>query len=204
VASHFSAIKEEITMLSPVEMPISIFRVCDHKEVEDIRYRGNREKDQMLHYARGLLCKDCKQSITAWFQNPDDKPYPLALPELIGSEKQVAWANKIRTVRAHALLGVMTLAAQHGAKSGLGCWRALFAFLGQRQAKTWIDNRDERYSAEYFVLEASYFMMGSTIGVTFSPRSVYGQLKQKVPYRIDEIKQMNPESSVVESLGISA
>lgn len=180
-------------MLSPVEMPISLLRVCGHREVENVRYRGTREKDQHLHYARGVHCKACKQAVTSWFQNPDASPYPLELPPLLGSEKQVVWAQKIRTVRAHALLGVMTLAAQEGEKNGLGCWRALTAFLGQRQAKTWIDNRDERYSAEYFILEASYFMMGSTIGVTFSPRSVYGQLKQKAPYRIDEIKQLTPE-----------
>ena len=186
-------------MFSAVEMTITVSRVCGHSETQDIRYKGTREKQQIQHYERLRFCKACQQQIRDWFSDSSAAPYPLSLRPLSGSEKQVAWADRLRAGRAFQLLKVMALAASDGSKTGIALWQAIHTFIQQCQARFWIDNKDEVYGPDYFALEASYYLMPSTIGVQFSPRSIFGMLKEKAPYRIQEAKAIlpHPKNEVV-------
>jgi len=180
-------------MFSAVEMTVGVLRVCGHSENQDIRYKGTNDKQQIMHFERQHLCKACKQKITDWFSNSSAPHYPLTLPGLVGSDKQVSWATRLRDGKAFQLTKVMAQCVNDEGKTGIALWQAIYAYLNQRQAKYWIDTREEVFGPDYFALEASYFLMVSAIGVHFSPRSVYGRLREKAPYRIQEIKRLAPE-----------
>ncbi len=180
-------------MFSAVEMTVAVLRVCGHSENQEIRYKGTNDKQQIMHFERQRLCKACKQKITDWFSNSVAPHYPLGLPNLVGSDKQVSWATRLRDGKAFQLTKVMSQGADEGDKTGIALWQAIYAYLNQHQAKYWIDTREEVFGPDYFALEASYFLMVSAIGVHFSPRSVYGRLREKAPYRIQEIKRLTPE-----------
>ncbi len=180
-------------MFSAIEMTIKAYRLCGHSEMQDIRYKGTRQRQEIERYERMRWCKGCEQAIRDWFSDSSIEGYPLALPSLIGSDKQVPWAKKIRDGRAFQLLKVMSHAAESDSKMGIALWHAIYAYLGQTHAKTWIDSRDEIYGPDFFALEASYYLMPSTLGLQFSPRSIYGRLKEKAPYRLQEIKALVPQ-----------
>lgn len=180
-------------MFSATVMPVRITRACGHSEVEELSYRGLRDKSQQQAMARCIFCKDCKVLVEDWLGAPDDvAPYPVELPALVGSEKQVKWAESVRAAQLKRLLPAMTAAVECGGKVGASVWQALYALVAQRQAKFWIDNRELGFSHYYVETEAVYFAMGIAYGATFSERSVFGRLKKFAPYVIEEVKSRCP------------
>ena len=183
-------------MLSPVEAPISIIRVCGHRETETVRYRGRTQRMNREAEARKCFCKACRDMVAGWMAGNEAAPYPLELPQLIGSAGQISWACDLRAKVARKMLPVMTMAANHGGKTGAAVWQALYALLSQRQSRFWIDGRELGYSQHFVLSEASYFAMGLTYGVIFSERSIFGRWKKQSPYLIDEVKKRCPVSQV--------
>lgn len=180
-------------MFSATVMPVRIIRACDHGEVVELRYRGMRDKSQQQDTARSFFCKECKVLLEAWLSAANAAaPYPVDLPALIGSEKQVKWAQSLRAEQMRRLLPAMTAAAEHGGKMGAAVWQALYALVAQRQAKFWIDNRELGFSHHYVETEAVYFAKGISYGAVFSERSVFGRLKKSAPYVIEEVKRRCP------------
>lgn len=180
-------------MFSATVMPISIHRACGHCETAEFRYRGMREKTQQMDIARRAVCKDCRALIQSWLADSNGSaPFPVVLPELCGSDKQVRWAESIRAAQLPQLLGAMTAASEHGGKIGSAVWQALFLIVTQRQAKFWIDNREVGFSWQYIETEASYLAAGATYGVVFSDRSVFGRLKKCAPHVIEDARRRCP------------
>jgi hypothetical protein len=180
-------------MFSATTMPVRIIRACDHSEVEELRYRGLRDKSNQQSQARKYFCKDCRELIKTWVeQSVDASPYSLELPALVGSEKQVKWATTLRAAQLKVLLPAMALAAEHGSKIGAAVWQAIYILATQRQAKFWIDNRELGFGRNYVEAEAAYFAMGTVYGAVFSERSVFGRLKASAPYVIEEVKRLCP------------
>jgi len=179
-------------MLSPVEAPVSIVRVCGHRESETIRYRGRTQRQNLENAGRKRFCKECREMVSGWMAGEEASPYPLELPALIGSAGQVSWANSLRNKFTQQMLPVMTLAANHGGKTGAAVWQAIYAVLSQRHAGFWIDGRELGYGEPYLISEASYFAMGLTYGEVFSERSVFGRWKKKAPHLIEDAKKRFP------------
>lgn len=179
-------------MLSPVEVPVSITRVCGHREQEVLRYRGSRERASLESNSRKLFCAECRCLVAGWLDLKEGHAYPLALPEVLGSVKAAPWATTIRAKVAAQMLPAMTAAVTHGGKTGAAVWQALYALMTQRQASFWIDGRNVGYSLHYVLSEAAFFAMGITHGTTFSERSIYGRWKQKSPFLIEDVKKRCP------------
>ncbi|MBA1280273.1 hypothetical protein [Stutzerimonas stutzeri] len=182
-------------MFSATQVPVQIIRACGHPETEQLRYRGMRDKTEQLRVARSCFCSHCKVLVKSWFESTQDlAPYPVQLQSLVGSEKQVKWAQSIRAIQLKKLLPIMTTAAEHGDKLGASVWRALFMLATQRQATFWIENRERGFSHYFVESEAALFAAPNTYGVVFQERSLFGLLKKRAPYVIEEVKRLCPVS----------
>lgn len=180
-------------MFSATVMPVRIIRACGHSEVEEMRYRGLQDKSNQQHHARKCFCKECSVLIEEWMALGSAAPsYPVELPALVGSEKTIKWASSLRRDQLKVLLPAMAAAAEHGDKIGAAVWQALYVLTTQQYAKFWIDNREQGFNHHYVSTEASYFAMGATYGSVFSDRSVFGRLKARAPYLLDEVKRLCP------------
>lgn len=180
-------------MFSATEMPVRITRACGHSEVVEMRYRGMQDKSNQQHQARKCFCKECRSLIESWMVlGAGAASYSITLPELMGTEKTIKWASSIRSAQLKVLLPAMAAAAEHGGKTGAAVWQAIYVLTTQRYAKFWIDNREQGFNSQYVSTEASYFAVGATYGAAFSERSVFGRLKARAPYLIDEVKRLCP------------
>lgn len=176
-------------MFSSSTVPCSITRLCRHTETVSISYRYAREKEQEKTALAKMLCSECSKRLETLFNNPGETIFDLVLPPLRGSDKQVAWANKLRAQRwAHhgALLQTVSLL---DAKDPLilPLYRALLAFGSMDSAKFWIDTKDIKQGhwglksdVEFFIKEPGYSVM---VG-EFSP---YGRLKKFNPSLLGQI-----------------
>lgn len=147
-----------------------ITRACGH--VEEIDIRGTNvhgERERQAKYLATLDCRDCyRQAKAAETRDLADSWADLAaLPALVGSEKQIAWAEKIRVDGIAAIVrdvtepptGVNKLArAVHTGHLAVAFGPALelldsedratvaHLLIGvasrHRQARWWIDSRD--------------------------------------------------------------
>lgn len=180
-------------MFSATVMPVRITRACGHSEVEEMRYRGLRDKSSQQHQARKCFCKECSELVDVWMSLGSAAPsYCVELPDLVGTANTIKWAASVRRDQLKVLLPAMAAAAEHGDKIGAAVWQALYVLATQRYAKFWIDNRELGFNHHYVSTEASYFATGATYGVVFSERSVFGRLKARAPYLLDEVKRLCP------------
>jgi len=179
-------------MFSATLVKSLIVRACGHGESEEFSYRGLRDKEQRLRTARCMFCKDCKALVKTWLEAGNVPSDLVELPALVGSDKQVKWAAGIRAVQMKRLLPAMASAAEHGDKIGAAVWQALYAIVTQRQARFWIDNREQGFSDLYIETEAVYFALVVTFGVVFSERSVFGNLKKSAPHILESIRRHCP------------
>ncbi len=172
--------------------PTPVTRVCGHRESEYISYQNSRDRAKILQFATLEYCAECKTKIQGWFDATDLPPYPLELPELMGSDKQIKWAQSIRAARLKHLLGVLALSAADTGVAGIGMSRAITAFALQADARFWIQDREEKFGFYYFLSEAAYFVQNSYVKITFCQTSVFGQLKVKNPHFIADMKARYP------------
>lgn len=179
--------------------PITIIRICGHRETEFAPCRGRTQRISREAEARRWFCKSCRDMVAEWLAGCEAVPYPLELPALIGTAGQISWANDLRAKVARQMLPVMAMAVAHGGKTGAAVWLALYALVSQRQSRFWIDGREFGFSVDYVLSEASYFAMGQTYGVIFSERSIYGRWKKESPYLINELKKRCPISQIAAS-----
>lgn len=80
------------------------------------------------------LCSECKKEQTA---EEIRQAEAAGLPELEGSEKQIAWATKIRNGYLPDAKEAMKKSNGHPRAKAWYDW-----FIGQTKASFWIDNRD--------------------------------------------------------------
>jgi len=131
----------------------SITRSCGHNETVNIcGTNAHGERERQAEYEARKLCYECykskqaeerKQAATAGAQQAQAEN----LPELTGSEKQIAWANQIRG----KVLAELAELKQQAAAAG-NDWDGAEAatvrglvdqILAHTAASWWIDNRNE-------------------------------------------------------------
>lgn len=73
-----------------------ITRACGHKE--EVQLFGNsRERERKIKWLEGCICSDCEEAEQKKFV--EEKTKERGLPALVGTPKQVDWANRIRVYR---------------------------------------------------------------------------------------------------------
>lgn len=149
----------------------SINYSCGHDGEEQL-YGKISERERYVEWAEGSkLCPECYRAKLAAEREAESREASEAnaaagLPALIGSPKQIAWAESIRA-KALSASGnqicadpEMRIAAQPADKQGI-CRIVLAAMQAARtelerqaSAKWWIEHRAEIYPLEMYVREA--------------------------------------------------
>lgn len=119
---------------------------CGHTKNHQIYgTNSNGERDRKQEWLKKSDCEDCfKAKIAA-----KAKEKNAGLPELVGSEKQIAWAEKIRANSKKDLDALKNLFEKHAAENPEMATKFLQiveSTLNNDQAKFWIDNRDTAFT----------------------------------------------------------
>ncbi len=114
-------------------MKYEITRTCGHIEtIEVFGTNVHGERDRKVAYEESRCCRECYLAAKAAEAAEASK----GLPELTGSEKQVAWAMSIRV---EMLNGLKDLEARFAGQADFDA--AMDALRNKTEAKFWIDNR---------------------------------------------------------------
>lgn len=107
---------------------------CGHEE--NVNLNGRQNSQNYADWLAAGVCKECYQAQKL----AERKAYNEAegLPELTGTERQVAWADKIRYELHKKIKNVLNVYYEDEGKSEFMGW-----LKGQSEAKFWIDNRDK-------------------------------------------------------------
>lgn len=109
---------------------------CGHKDIVQI-YGPSKDRDRKADWYRTKLCPDCYKAEQAAKAEETSKEYGLV--ELDGTEKQVAWAKKIR-----ASFIEETLPRIPDGELGKTAQECLVASINEMaNSKWWIDNRND-------------------------------------------------------------
>lgn len=123
---------------------------CGHEETKQL-YGKISARESYLTWAESRDCPECwraKQNEEAKKVNEEK-----GLPALVGSEKQVAWAESIRA-KAMPSLDELTEAVAKLDDSSEQVKKAkalLQATISNPQAKFWIDNRNQSYNRTWLL-----------------------------------------------------
>jgi len=137
---------------------------CGHEQCHQLIGPG-RDRDRRLEWLATTLCSDCYQADLAKkraeaTETAQKEATEQELPELTGTEKQSAWAVRIRSEHLNASSErVEASAATPETKMAFMDW-----LLGQTAASWWIDKRDE--SALSLMTEFAKFHKKSAIDKT--------------------------------------
>ena len=83
-------------------MQYDVRYACGHEETVTL-YGPTRERERKLRWMEGVLCPECQKAKNE--KAIQDRTKELGLPELRGSEKQIAWAQTIRLEKLDRLGG---------------------------------------------------------------------------------------------------
>lgn len=137
----------------------TITMACGHEEVHNIvgtNVRGEREKKAAWLATR--LCYDCYKQAEA--EKAAKASEDANLPELTGSEKQIAWATDIRAKAAFAInemrakIAANTNTSEINLKQIAAVESVLDELRSHSSAKWWIDNRDEDFDVAWIIKQA--------------------------------------------------
>lgn len=114
---------------------------CGHEVVHQL-YGPHASRDRKAAYLATQACPDCQKAArdlanAAKNAEAAEQANAAGLPELTGSEKQIAWATTIRQEK----LGQIEQINDYG----------LSLLTGQTAASWWIDLRNEDFSSVYFL-----------------------------------------------------
>ena len=134
----------------------TITMACGHEEVHNIvgtNVHGEREKK--AEWLSTRLCYECYKKQQA--EEAAKATADANLPELTGSEKQIAWATDIRAKAAPVIAAMQARIKEHAKKSPnqtAAMQIVLDELRAQTSAKWWIDNRDVAINDVWLVKKA--------------------------------------------------
>lgn len=131
-------------------MRYTIIYKCGHTGVIELFGKEHKRKRNIAWYEENCVCPECYVRDQVTKREIESQEY--ALPELVGSKKQVVWAGKIRSKfiavceeqgRKNANLYEHTHDSQENIETHKGLFNAFCnEFFGETNAKVWIDRRD--------------------------------------------------------------
>ena len=111
----------------------TINHTCGHSAVHRL-FGKHVDRERTIKYREQDVCPDCYKAQQA----AKIDAASVGLPELTGSEKQIAWARKIRV---KCLADIDAFGVQH--KPNAERWTAAKAHLAVKTSSSfWIDNND--------------------------------------------------------------
>ncbi len=142
---------------------INIIHTCGHSETHNL-FGPGKERDHKIEWLKSTLCTDCYKAEQQAKREAENAAAAAAnteagLPALIGTEKQIAWAE---TIRAKAITQIEEiLTATDANRANLSADQAseldrlhgdFRAIRQQASAAWWIDRRD--YYGKQYLREA--------------------------------------------------
>lgn len=111
---------------------------CGHTEVVEL-FGPCKQRDATVERLSARVCADCyrEQARQADQQLIDAVNAEVSLPELIGTPKQVEWAEAIRAKAYNAFKVTLACAPDNDTMK-----RKVDAIMANQSAKWWIDNRN--------------------------------------------------------------
>ena len=131
---------------------------CGHTGTVELFGKHTDRERKIAWYENNYVCPECYAAEQAAKREAEASKY--ALPELVGSERQIEWAEKIRSkfvslrenlARQHEDLYGRTKAGQEKIEAHKAMYKAFCdEFFGETSAKAWIDrcNDDTDYDFE--------------------------------------------------------
>lgn len=118
----------------------NITHKCGHTATHNIvGTNSNGERDRKVEYLASNVCYECykaEQTSAAKEQNKD-------LPELTGSEKQIAWAESIRAKKIQSLKSLLAKVEEMPVNDQTQkATNIINDTINNASSKFWIDNRD--------------------------------------------------------------
>lgn len=136
---------------------------CGHTGTVQLFGTESDRKYRIAWYEENCVCPECFAAEQAAKREAEAQKY--ALPELVGSEKQVAWAEKIRSkfvsLRESLAYQNEDLYRQsQDSQENIETHKRLFKafcdeFFGETSAKAWIDRRDD--SENEYKFEVAFY-----------------------------------------------
>ena len=119
--------------------------VCGHEGTVNL-FGPTKDRNRRVEWLHTVLCPECKKAEEEKARK--EKEQELGLPDLIGSEKQIDWAGRIR----QSICGMSkdTFELRACAREGLtreALDKAMEYALSQENASWWIENRRDRLSS---------------------------------------------------------
>lgn len=137
-------------------MKYTITYKCGHTGTVELFGNERERARKIAWYSENYDCPECNAA------KREAEAQEYALPELVGSEKQVAWAEKIRSKfiavrkeqeRKNANLYARTQDSKENIEMHKTMFKAFCAeFFNETSAKTWIDRRDseDRFERSFY------------------------------------------------------
>lgn len=135
---------------------------CGHKGIVELFGKESERQRKIEWYEENCICPECYAAEQAAKREAEAQKY--ALPELVGTEKQVAWAEKIRSKfvdlrEAQAKKNEKLYASVTGQEKEIEKHKTLFIafcdeFFGEAQASAWItrnaDCDDRKFERAFY------------------------------------------------------
>lgn len=114
----------------------TINHICGHQVTVQL-FGAYKDREKRIAYLETCECDECRKAKAnaAAAAAKEER----GLPDLTGSEKQVAWANTIREGAFKALDCLKPFTANEQAREMVESWRT--RMTSENSAKWWIDNR---------------------------------------------------------------
>ena len=121
-----------------------IKRLCGH--VEDVQiYGSGKERERKVYAMERHLCAECQKIEDVRLEKERASDLDLVLPDLAGSEKQIAWATKIRSEKLFWLKDDIKSGASELPPEKMK--KTMQHILNKRvYASWWIDNKEKAIS----------------------------------------------------------
>jgi len=119
---------------------------CGHTEEVELIGKTSERESKIAWMESTCICKSCKE---AKYQEENKKAAEASkeahLPELTGSEKQIAWATTIRQTKVTELNARLATAKEKAPEQAAVVQAILDNLLAAMTASSyWIDNRDTK------------------------------------------------------------
>lgn len=124
-----------------------INHACGHTETHNIVGTNiNGERERKAEWLAGRVCTECSRQQQRAKAAEDNK----GLPALTGSEKQITWAETIRTSAVKQLNELKDMIDPNHPESAIPLG-IIDNVIQQSESRYWIDNRDTSYSPNWMM-----------------------------------------------------
>jgi hypothetical protein len=165
-----------------------VLRACGHREAFGFGYVNQKQRYQQEVRAALTICGPCRLSIQTISAEACAKPCSSAenlskrLPELLGREAQVRWADSIRKKACAYYFPLLEVVTSSSVQPNTGIRNILRLLFSIQSASFWIDSRSDLMTSGWLVAEVEMLVRGSDFGAQPPGKSsAYGYWRRIKP-----------------------